>query len=93
MNKLNEQYFQTRRNHERNYRNRKPLTWKRRILNMVITFVLYYILTHFYNYLSKRYEENKKEDMLQHQILIQDKKAKDTIQLKKRTYEEKNSMQ
>ena len=84
-NKLNEQYFKTRRNHERNYKNRKRLTWKRRLLNIVITWIGFYIVSVGYDYLYNRYEENKRRDMLYQQNLQVRDEPKDTLELRDST--------
>ena len=85
MNKLNEQYFKTRRNHERNYKNRKRLTWKRRILNVLVTWIFIYFFNMLHDYLNDKYEENKRKDMLQQQKMERKNKEKDTLKLNKAT--------
>ena len=82
MNKLNEQYFKTRRNHERNYKNRKRLTWKKRILNIILTLILIFFTRKIHNFLYTKYEENKKKDILRQQMLKEKEKVKDSLQLK-----------
>lgn len=59
--RLNEEYFKTKAKHKAGYR-KKPLTFKRALINLSITIVLIYLLGLLLNYLSKRIEQNKKND-------------------------------
>lgn len=83
MNKLNEQYFKTRRNHKRNYKKRKRLTWKRKLLNIIITLIGLYFVKIGYNYLNNKYEENKRKDLLEKQSKKELENKKDTLYLHK----------
>ncbi|MDX8552869.1 hypothetical protein MK851_04410 [Tenacibaculum sp. 1B UA] len=62
--RLNKEYFDTKRKHQEGYR-KKKLTLKKVIFNLTITLVILFLYNIFYNYLSKKTEENKKEDTSQ----------------------------
>ena len=59
--RLNKEYFDTKRKHKESYR-KKKLTFKKAIFNLIITFVIIVLYNIFNNYLSKKAEQNKKED-------------------------------
>ncbi|CAL2103569.1 conserved protein of unknown function [Tenacibaculum sp. 190130A14a] len=62
MNKrLNEEYFKTRAKHKVGYKKR-PLTFKKTLINSIIVIVLIYLSNLLFNYFAKRIEQNKKND-------------------------------
>ncbi|MDE1208451.1 hypothetical protein [Tenacibaculum larymnensis] len=56
--KLNEEYFETRKKHKEGYKKNK-LTFKKAIINLVITIILIVVYNALSKGCSKRIEENK----------------------------------
>ncbi|XRE43886.1 hypothetical protein ACIVBQ_002090 [Tenacibaculum discolor] len=59
--RLNKEYFETKRKHKEDYR-KKKFTLKKAIFNLIITFIIIVLYNIFNNYLSKKTEQNKKEN-------------------------------
>ncbi len=58
MNKLNDDYFTTRRNHRENFK-KKKLTFKKGILNLSITFALIIVVNFLLEQCHNKIENNK----------------------------------
>ncbi|WP_028890578.1 hypothetical protein [Tenacibaculum sp. 47A_GOM-205m] len=59
--RLNKEYFETKRKHKEDYR-KKKFTFKKAIFNLIITFIIIILYNIFNYYLSKKTEQNKKEN-------------------------------
>lgn len=59
--RLNKEYFETKRKHKEGY-GKKKFTLKKVIFNLIITFIIITLYNIFNNYLSKKAEQNKKEN-------------------------------
>jgi hypothetical protein len=56
--KLNQQYFAAKKTHKRGYRKRK-LTFKRVLINLILTFVLIFIYSLLQESCERKIEENR----------------------------------
>ena len=59
--KLNNQYFETKAKHKVDYK-KKSLTAKKAFINLIITVILIFLFNLLFNYLTKKAEQNKKND-------------------------------
>ncbi len=61
-NKLNDDFFETKRKYKENYKGNKILVYKI-IRNLLITFLVIYLFNFFRKILKKKIEENKRNDV------------------------------
>ncbi len=59
--KLNKEYFKTKRKYKEGLRKNR-ITLKKSIFNLIIALILIFLYNIFNNYLSKKIEQNKKKD-------------------------------